>query len=409
MFNLSLLSASLFSSSLEKPYLGFGFIGWYILDMESSEAVKKLFVGGLPKEANEETLKDHFQEFGEVEESLVIRDRSTGNGRGFGFVTFTESTMADKALRFGHQHGHLMLGKKVFILFIFLFFIYLLFPASCMKFVDVKRALPRLSTGYISNGNGNNQTWTTNKIFVGGLPDELTNEEFRSYFEDFGTVTDAVVIFEKYTCRPRGFGFITFDSHDVAQKVLDQSSYELKNKKVHVKRAEPKEVNDKYMSVYDVYNTDLVYGLSSCNTYPPFLTYMGYPSTFPTVQHYDNWNLSGCYPNYGWDWASSNMNGSSTSRGYVNPSVSVQANGRAVTITAAKLQIIDDSQTEVDDSSSLKSSVAEPQTEIDVEPQMVEIEESSSPKSVIDDELSSPERNASEMNGFCSNHAMDKQ
>ncbi|KAK1587108.1 hypothetical protein Q3G72_009612 [Acer saccharum] len=354
--------------------------------MESGEAVTKLFVGGLPKEANEETLKDHFKEFGEVEESLVIRDRSTGNGRGFGFVTFTESTMADKALRFGHQHGHLMLGKKV----------------------DVKRALPKSSTGYISNGNGNNQTWNTNKIFVGGLPDELTNEEFRSYFEDFGTVTDAVVIFDKYTCRPRGFGFITFDSHDVAQKVLEQSSYELKNKKVHVKRAEPKEVNDKYMSVYDVYNTDLVYGLSSCNTYPPFLPYMGYPSTFPTVQHYYNWNLSGCYPNYCWDWASSNMNGSSTSHGSVNPSVSVQANGRAtyngnsngdndrgtvkVTITAAKLQIIDDSQ-----------------TEIDVEPQMVEIEESSSPKSVIDDELSSPERNASEMNGFCSNHTMDKQ
>ncbi|KAI9164868.1 hypothetical protein LWI28_003653 [Acer negundo] len=365
--------------------------------MESSEAVNKLFVGGLPKEANEETLKDHFKEFGEVEESLVIRDRSTGNGRGFGFVTFTESTMADKALRFGHQHGHLMLGKKV----------------------DVKRALP-ISTGHISNGNGNNQTWTTNKIFVGGLPDELTNEEFRSYFEEFGTVTDAVVIFDKYTCRPRGFGFITFDSHDVAQKVLEQSSHELKNMKVQVKRAEPKDMNNKYMSVYDVYNSDLVYGLSSCNTYPPFLflPYTGYPSTFPTVQHYYNW-LSGCYPYYSWDWASSNMNGSSTSHGYVNPSVSIQANGRAtyngnsngvddrgtvkVTITAAKLQ------TEVDDSSSLKSSVAEPQTEIDVEPQIGEIEESSSPKSVIDDDISSPERNASEMNGFCSNHTMDKQ
>ncbi|KAK3211019.1 hypothetical protein Dsin_015725 [Dipteronia sinensis] len=360
------------------------------MDMESSEALKKLFVGGLPKEANEETLKDHFKEFGEVEESLVIRERSTGNGRGFGFVTFTESTMADKALRFGHQHGHLMLGKKV----------------------EVKRALPK-PTGYISNGNGNNQTWTTNKIFVGGLPDELTNEEFRSYFEEFGTVTDAVVIFDRYTCRPRGFGFITFDSQDVAQKVLEQSSYELKNKKVEVKRAQPK-----YMSVYDAYNTDLGYGLSLYNNY----IYTGYPSTFPMVQHYYNWNLYGCYPNYGWDWASSSsMNGSSTSHSYVNPS---QANGSAtyngnsngdnhrgkvkVTITAAKLQIIADSsspkssaaepQTEVDDSSSPKSSVAEPQTEIDVEPQVGEIEESSSPK-----------RGASEMNGFCSNHTMDKQ
>ena len=46
----------------------------------------KIFVGGLPYHTTDESLKAFFQRFGNIEEAVVILDRSTGKSRGYGFV-----------------------------------------------------------------------------------------------------------------------------------------------------------------------------------------------------------------------------------------------------------------------------------------------------------------------------------
>lgn len=46
----------------------------------------KLFVGGLAFSTTEQNLMSYFQEFGKVENTIVMRDKVTGRGRGFGFV-----------------------------------------------------------------------------------------------------------------------------------------------------------------------------------------------------------------------------------------------------------------------------------------------------------------------------------
>ncbi len=46
----------------------------------------KLFVGGLAFSTTEQDLMNYFQTFGKVENTIVMRDRATGRGRGFGFV-----------------------------------------------------------------------------------------------------------------------------------------------------------------------------------------------------------------------------------------------------------------------------------------------------------------------------------
>ena len=46
---------------------------------------KKLFVGGLPWEVDDDALRSHFEPYGEVTEAKVILDRDTGRSRGFGF------------------------------------------------------------------------------------------------------------------------------------------------------------------------------------------------------------------------------------------------------------------------------------------------------------------------------------
>ncbi len=60
---------------------------------------KKLFVGGLSWDTNDDGLMRAFSEFGEVTEAKVITDRETGRSRGFGFVTFTDGAAADKAIK----------------------------------------------------------------------------------------------------------------------------------------------------------------------------------------------------------------------------------------------------------------------------------------------------------------------
>ena len=59
---------------------------------------KKLFVGSLSWDTNDEGLRNAFAVHGEVSEAVVISDRDTGRSRGFGFVTFEEDEAADKAI-----------------------------------------------------------------------------------------------------------------------------------------------------------------------------------------------------------------------------------------------------------------------------------------------------------------------
>ncbi|CAA6660182.1 unnamed protein product [Spirodela intermedia] len=57
----------------------------------------KVFVGGLAWETRTETMKKHFEQFGEILEAVVITDKNTGKSKGYGFVTFREPEAATRA------------------------------------------------------------------------------------------------------------------------------------------------------------------------------------------------------------------------------------------------------------------------------------------------------------------------
>jgi RNA recognition motif-containing protein len=59
----------------------------------------KLFVAGLPFSYDDQALSDLFAEYGAVQSAKVINDRETGRSKGFGFVEFDDSAVAQAAIK----------------------------------------------------------------------------------------------------------------------------------------------------------------------------------------------------------------------------------------------------------------------------------------------------------------------
>ena len=74
---------------------------------------------------------------------------------------------------------------------------------------------------------------------MGGVSQETTDQEFRDYFAQFGRVVDATLMMDKDTGRPRGFGFVTFESEAGVEACIDVP-LEIHGKPVEVKRAQPR-------------------------------------------------------------------------------------------------------------------------------------------------------------------------
>ncbi|XP_071710782.1 uncharacterized protein [Rutidosis leptorrhynchoides] len=180
-----------------------------INDTSRDSSAGKLFVGGIAWETSEEAFSNYFSNYGEITDSVIMMDKITGRPRGFGFVTFADPSDADKVL----AQDHVIDGRPV----------------------EVKRTVPR------DDAQGGRGVLRTKKIFVGGIPLTLSEDEMREYFSNYGEVIEHQIMLDHVTGRSRGFGFVTFDSEEAVDKIFhDGQIHELGGKQVEVKRAEPK-------------------------------------------------------------------------------------------------------------------------------------------------------------------------
>jgi len=70
-----------------------------------------IYVGNLAYDATDETIKQTFESFGEVTSARVIKDKYTGQSRGFGFVEMSVQSQAQTAIK--SLNGKELLGKQM--------------------------------------------------------------------------------------------------------------------------------------------------------------------------------------------------------------------------------------------------------------------------------------------------------
>ena len=252
-------------------------------DLELQQQQSKLFVGGLAHDTTTESLRIYFGQYGRLQKAEVIRDHRTQRSRGFGFVIYQQPAVAEQVYLMSQLSlsGHVVDGKVVEIKFavprsfgnVNISQNYLdaqatyegkaehprtLLRSNSLTFSVPQTSEVRYLDGHrrdrrvkstLSDQQGHQKTVAesrkvlsydqqfsrrqllpTNdatelnlerKIFVGGLAHETGHDSLRGFFQQFGEIELAEVMYNKNSKKSRGFGFVLFDSAETVQKVFE--------------------------------------------------------------------------------------------------------------------------------------------------------------------------------------------
>lgn len=142
----------------------------------------KLFVGQVPKSMDEADLFPIFEEYGPMEDVAIIRDKHTGQHRGCAFVTYLNRESADACERELH---------------------------NTLPFEDGKRPVQVRPAGKKEE----------NKVFVGMLPRNVTEEMVTDVFQSYGKLSGVFVIKSTDGYR-KGCSFVKFVNRNDALSAI---------------------------------------------------------------------------------------------------------------------------------------------------------------------------------------------
>ena len=79
-------------------------------------------------------------------------------------------------------------------------------------------------------------------VYVANLPFEVTDEELEAQFTEYGSVTSARVIIDRFSGRSRGFGFVEMSDNSEAETAIQNlNTKDFKGRPLTVNEARPRE------------------------------------------------------------------------------------------------------------------------------------------------------------------------
>ncbi|THU89533.1 polyadenylate binding protein [Dendrothele bispora CBS 962.96] len=170
-----------------------------------------IFIKNLDEQIDNKALHDTFAAFGNVLSCKVATDEQ-GRSKGYGFVHYETNEAAENAIK--AVNGMLLNDKKVYV-------------GHHISRKERQSKIEEMKAQYTN-------------LYVKNLDPEMKQEDFEQLFQQFGTVTSALVQVDEEG-KSKGFGFVNYENHEEAQKAVDGlHDIELNGRKLFVARAQKK-------------------------------------------------------------------------------------------------------------------------------------------------------------------------
>ncbi|XP_023021146.1 RNA-binding protein 45 [Leptinotarsa decemlineata] len=153
----------------------------------------RLFIIG-PKTLNEDDFRKAFDDFGDIEEIRVVKDRNTGENKGVFYVKFAKTSQAAKALE--EKNG---------------------------KIIGSGRAIKIMVASSREKGSKReeNEEESLQRLFV-VVPKNMTDDDLYDAFKDFGDIDYANIIRDRETRESKGFAYVKFTKFSEAATAFEQ-------------------------------------------------------------------------------------------------------------------------------------------------------------------------------------------
>ncbi|CAL5397587.1 unnamed protein product [Camellia sinensis] len=175
----------------------------------------EIFIGGLPRDVSEEDLRDLCDSLGEIVEIRLIKNRDTGESKGFAFVAFKTKEVAQQAIE--ELHNKEFKGRTI----------------RCSLSESKYR------------------------LFIGNVPKSWTDDEFRKVIEETGPGAENIELIKdpQNPSRNRGFAFIEYFNNacaDYSRQKMSNVNFKLDGNSPTVSWADPKSTPDNSVAASQV-------------------------------------------------------------------------------------------------------------------------------------------------------------
>jgi len=187
-----------------------------------AKIMRKLFVKNIPLDQNEAAVRFYFETFGVVEVCELATNTKTGNSKGFAFIIYEKAAGVDYCQAARPHKMKDMTGENE-------------------KELVTKRAtlvedklLDKTTAKKIFIGSPISFTF---KSGTGGLSEDVTDDDIKTYFSQFGCVTKVEQLMHPDTNRKKGVAFVSFDDEDCVDKIVLIGAHILKGRTLEAQKA----------------------------------------------------------------------------------------------------------------------------------------------------------------------------